>query len=136
LIVVDASLVLAIVLREANVKDADSVYESVQADRLAVPAHWPAEIANALWINKRRGRIPSENLNVILEALLAFRPIVDRAPAPDQIPSLIEFAEAQKLTVYDAIYVELARAWSATLGTVDANMRLCARRLNIPLLPA
>jgi predicted nucleic acid-binding protein len=135
LIVVDASLVLAIVLREANVKDAASVYESLQADRLAVPAHWPAEIANALWINRRRGRIPSENLNVILEGLFAFKPIVDHAPALDQIPSLIEFAEMQNLTVYDAIYVELARARNATLGTMDADMRTCARRLNIPLLP-
>jgi predicted nucleic acid-binding protein len=136
LIVVDTSLVIALVLREANVANAASVYDALLADRLAVPAHWPAEVANALWANKRRGRIPADRLAFFVEDLFAFRPMIDPAPTAERILSLVAFAEAEKLTVYDAIYVELARTLNATLATIDADMRACARRLDIPLLPA
>ena len=136
MIVVDASLIIAIVLREANVANAASVFDTLQADPLTVPAHWPAEVANALWANRRRGRISVDDVNEIVEDIFAFQPVIDPAPPPDRIPFLVAFAETEKLTIYEAIYVQLALAYDAVLGTIDAEMRACARRFDIPLLPA
>ena len=136
MIVVDASLVIALILREDNVDRSDLVYGALQAGQLMVPAHWPAEIANALWANQRRGRIPIGRLDDIIEELFSFKPIVDVAPTAERISSLVQFAEVEKLTVYDAIYVQLARACNASLATIDRDMRACAQRLDIPLLPA
>jgi predicted nucleic acid-binding protein len=48
---------------------------------------------------------------------------------------MVQFAQREKLTVYDAIYVQMALELDATLATVDADMRQCAEQLNIPLLP-
>jgi predicted nucleic acid-binding protein len=136
LIVVDASIVVALILREDNVRDAPTVYDALTADSLTVPAHWPAEVANALWANRRRGRIPPHRLKTIIAEIFAFAPAVDPAPSPDRIELLVEFAETENLTVYDAIYIQLALISDASLATIDAAMRACARRFNIPLLPA
>lgn len=136
MIVVDASLVIALILREDNVDRSELVYSALQAEQLTVPAHWPAEIANGLWANQRRGRIRAGRLDIIVEELFSFKPIIDAAPSAEQIPFLVQFADAEKLTVYDAIYVQLALNCNASLATIDADMRSCARRLDIPLLPA
>lgn len=136
MIVVDASLVIALVLREDNVDNHALVYDALRSDLITVPAHWPAEIANALWANQRRGRIPANTLNAIVEYLMAFNPRIEAAPPLERTAFLVQLAEAEKLTVYDAIYIQLALACNASLATVDREMRACARRFDIPLLPA
>jgi predicted nucleic acid-binding protein len=136
LIVVDASLIVALVLREDNVADPDLIFDLLRTTQISVPAHWPAEIANALWSNKRRGRITAEMVNDAAQYLSAFKPRIDAAPKPDRMPALVAFAEREHLTVYDAIYVELALSSNASLASIDADVRQCARRLDIPLLPA
>ena len=135
MIVVDASLIVALVLREDNVADPTSVYDLLSTTQLSVPAHWPAEVANALWSNRRRGRLTEEMVRTAAEYIAAFRPRIDAAPLPEAMPSLIHFAEREQLTVYDALYVELASSHGATLATIDRDVRQCAKRLDIPLLP-
>lgn len=135
MIVVDASLIVALILREDNVAEPAFVYDALRTGEIAVPAHWPAEIANALWVNQRRGRMPAGVLNTAVEYLIAFNPRIDAAPSLERIPILVQFAEKEMLTVYDAIYVQLALSYNASLATIDGDMRACARRLNIPLLP-
>jgi predicted nucleic acid-binding protein len=136
LIVVDASLIVALILREDNVGDPGLVYDAMRATQIIAPAHWPVEIANALWANRRRGRISADNLSAAVDYLIAFKPRIDPAPSFAHVPALVQFADNEKLTVYDAIYVQLALASNARLATIDGDMRACAKRLNIPLIPA
>jgi predicted nucleic acid-binding protein len=136
LIVLDASLVVALILREDNVADPVSIYDLLLATQLSVPAHWPAEVANALWTNKRRKRITAEMIGTATEHLAAFKPRIDAPPSLDGMPALVQFAERERLTVYDAIYVQLALSNNASLATIDKDVRACAKRLNISLLPA
>ncbi len=136
MIVADASLIVALILREDNVADPVSIYDLLRTTQLGVPAHWPAEVANALWTNKRRGRITAEMVGTAAEYLLAFKPRIDAAPSLERMPGLVEFAERERLTVYDAIYVELALSNNATLATIDGDVRQCAKRLDILLLPS
>ncbi|HET7849569.1 MAG TPA: type II toxin-antitoxin system VapC family toxin [Pseudolabrys sp.] len=135
MIVLDASLIIALILREANVPDGDSVYNALEAEALTVPAHWAAEIASALWINRRRDRISANEVAAAVERLLVFGPTVDPAPLLGDIPDLLRFAAGEKLTAYDAIYVQLALRLDAVLATVDEAMRASARRHDIALLP-
>ena len=136
MIVADASLIVALILREDNVADPVSIYDLLRTTQISVPAHWPAEVANALWMNKRRGRITAEMASTAAEYLVAFKPRIDAAPSLDRMPALVEFAERERLTVYDAIYVQLALSNNASLATIDADVRASAKRLDIPLLPA
>ena len=136
MIVADASLIVALILREDNVADPVSVYDLLRTTPLSVPAHWPAEIANALWANKRRGRITAEMVSTAVEYLVTFRPRIDAAPSVERLSALVQFAEREKLTVYDAIYVQLALSSNASLATIDSDVRAAARRLDITLIPA
>jgi predicted nucleic acid-binding protein len=136
LIVADASLIVALILREDNVADPTSIYDLLRTTQLSVPAHWPAEVANALWTNKRRGRISAEMVRTAAEYLAVFKPRIDAAPPIERMPALVEFAERERLTVYDALYVQLALSNTASLATIDGDVRECARRLDIPLIPA
>lgn len=136
MIVVDASLIVALILREDNVADPASVYDRLRTTPISVPAHWTAEVANALWMNKRRGRITDEMVKTAVDYLVAFKPRIDAAPSLPSMFTLVQFAEQEKLTVYDAIYVQLALSNNASLATIDADVRASARRLDIPLLPA
>ena len=136
MIVLDASLIVALILREANVPDGDSVYTALEAEALTVPAHWTAEIASALGVNHRRGRISADDVSAAVQRLLVFRPTIDPAPPMGDIPDLLQFAAGEKLTIYDAIYVQVALRLDAVLATVDEAMRASARRHGIVLLPA
>jgi predicted nucleic acid-binding protein len=136
LIVADASLIVALILREDNVADPGTIYDLLRTTQLTVPAHWSAEVANALWANTRRGRITAEMVSAAAEYLVVFKPRIDAAPSIDRLPALIEFAERERLTVYDAIYVQLALSHNASLATIDSDVRASAKRLDIPLLPA
>ena len=136
MIVLDASLVVALILREDNVADSVSIYDLLLATQLSVPAHWPAEVANALRANKRRKRITADMIGTATEHLAAFKPRIDAPPSLDGMPALVQFAERERLTVYEAIYVQLALSNNASLATIDKDVRACAKRLNISLLPA
>lgn len=135
MIVIDASLIVALILREDNVADPTSIYDLLRTTPISVPAHWPAEVANALWVNQRRGRITADMVSTAVEYLTAFKPRIDAAPSLDSLSGLVRFAEKEKLTVYDAVYVQLALSNNAILATVDGDVRASAKRLDIPLLP-
>lgn len=136
MIVADASLMTAWLLNETDVVVAEDVYDTLAEDTLLVPAHWPVEMANALGVNLRKGRITPELLNAIGERLQKFVIVVEPAVLPSEIAFLVNFAREQRLTTYDACYVRLAAQNRAPLATLDRDMRAAANRLNIHVLPA
>jgi predicted nucleic acid-binding protein len=135
LIIVDASLMIAWLLQEDDVLIVPDVYQSLPERDILVPSHWPVEVANALLSNVRRRRIAIEKVDSILEALGVFRINVDAPMAIEQMGDLTHFAASQKLTVYDASYVQLAFEENVPLATLDQDMRMAARHLNIALVP-
>ena len=54
----------------------------------------------------------------------------------EHFETLLRFAQTQRLTFYDALYVQLALEADATLATLDENMRKSAVQLGLKLLPA
>lgn len=135
MIVVDASLMVAWLLQEDNVLIVPEAYQSLPEQDIFVPSHWPVEVANALLANVRRRRIAIDRVESILGTLGVFRILVDTPIAIDQMSDLTHFAASQKLTVYDASYVQLAFEENVPLATLDQDMRRAARQLNIPLVP-
>ena len=136
MIVLDASLLVAWLLQEDAAASAPALSDVLQNETLVVPAHWPAEIGNALLVNLRRGRLPSNRLEMMLDDCAALDIAVE-APTPiDRISALTRLAAAQNLTFYDAAYIQLALERAIPLGTLDQDMRNAASRLGIRLFPA
>ena len=134
MIVVDASFVIAHVLGEDAAVEQANLIETLRQERLIAPAHWPAEISNALVTNVRRKRISLQDVGLILDELATYTIEIQPAFAGDAA-RLIAISSEQNLTAYDAAYVILAMDLKASIATLDKAMRQAALRLKLNVLP-
>ena len=94
-------------------------------ERLAVPAHFDAEVYSAFRRHFRYGLITRRQLDVVTAHLVALA--AERVALP---PLLAEaHALADSLSVGDAFYIALARARRIELWTADARLGRAAARL-------
>jgi len=113
-----------------------SLLESILVDdEVIVPAHWSAEVGNALLVSVRRKRLPEEKLEPILKELELLGIVAQSPVGPDRMLELVRFADKYGLTFYDAVYVHLALETKAILASLDEAMRNAATRLGLRLLP-
>ncbi len=136
MIVIDASLTMAWLLAEPTLAPSLGFDDLFEREALVVPPHWQAEVGNAFITALRRGRIPRDRMEMLVQRLAALDIQIEPTVGIEQIIPLTEFAATHNLTYYDAAYVQIALDRSIALGTLDNDMRASARRLNIPLLPA
>jgi predicted nucleic acid-binding protein len=135
LIVIDASVMVAYLINEADDDVPVELAELIATEDVLVPPHWTAEIGNALVTNLKRQRISPERLTRMLGELSKL-PISSAPNAPEEeFAATITFALANDLTFYDAAYVKLAIDSQATLATLDDAMRRAAQRNNLALVP-
>ncbi|ABD87317.1 PilT protein [Rhodopseudomonas palustris BisB18] len=127
-------MAIAWLLNEAGFSD-DGLNEVIATESIVVPAHWSAEVANALLVNLRRNRISQDTLAAVVSDLGLLDISEQPSISTDRILDLVGFAERHGLTSYDAAYVELAFERSAPLATLDQQMRRAAATLEIPLIP-
>ena len=122
-IVCDASVALAIILRERRFERVEPAVVSAGVwGRLIAPAGWTGEVLNGLWMAERRRRIPVDEFPGRVAAMASLRVrVVGPAPEAEWLPWLC-FAEASLLTVYDASYLSLALQENAVLATFDQQL--------------
>jgi predicted nucleic acid-binding protein len=131
----DASATLAMFLDEREHLANDDVFESLADQQFVVPAHWHAEIGNALATNVRRGRLAPEKLEYALRNLKILEVITQSPPELDDIAGAVRRAFESGLTYYDELYVRLAEIKSLPLFTFDSQMRKAARQRGVEILP-
>lgn len=127
--VIDASVAMAWLLREEN---APLNLDEIEEDGAIAPQLWQSETRNGLLIAERRGRVvPSETQrwHEILESL----PIsTDYAP---DYRAAFELARTHGLTMYDAMYLDLALRDGASLATLDRALRRAATAEGVAVTP-
>jgi predicted nucleic acid-binding protein len=100
---------------------------------LEVPALWPLEVANALLVLVRRGKLTNEERETALGWLRGLRVRIDHEAASLALARLSELAVQHQLSVYDAAYLELAQRRRLVLGCNDGPLRKAARRAGVDL---
>ena len=120
-----AHLVPAEAQNRANRKRA---VEEVEA---LVPQLWHVEIRNAFLMAERRGRLSGRSVDERLDLLNGLPIRTDNEP---DLQSAFGLARAHSLTVYDAIYLELAKRQSAELATLDRALGRAAIAEGVALL--
>jgi len=103
-------------------------------DTAVVPKHWPVEVANALLMAVRRGRISKDTTTRLFGDLLALPTRIDSAGSEITFGQVFEYARQYGLTVYDAAYLELAVREGIPLATLDNDLRNAARDAGVPLV--
>jgi predicted nucleic acid-binding protein len=104
------------------------------SDDPIVPAHWPAEVANAVLMSVRRGRISSDKAARFFEDLRALPIRVDPHSSESTFGRVFALAVQHRVTIYDAAYLELAIRLGLPLVTLDDELRNAAMAAGVPLL--
>jgi predicted nucleic acid-binding protein len=131
-IVIDASITLSWCFPDEQTEFSMKVLDRLKAGAEAIaPAFWAVEVLNTLLVGERRGRISPEQTQVFLGDLRALGPALDYASL-EQVCGLVQtISRDHRITLYDALHIELALRMGYPLATLDQPQRDAARVLGI-----
>lgn len=134
-LVIDASVALAWCFEDEASPATDRIAARVIADGGLVPALWHLEVANALLHAERRRRVAAADVAAMLRRLTDLPIEVDAETAGRAGRDTLALARAEKLTIYDGAYLELALRRGVALATRDEALAAAAGRRGVPVLP-
>lgn len=127
-LVVDASAVAGWLLPDEEGPDLAALV-AAHAEFAAPWLLW-AELRNILIVTERRGRLPLGLADQMIEAVEGLGIVLDTAPSNAGVLAL---SRRHGLTVYDALYLDLALRRGAVLATLDAKLAQAARAEGVGL---
>jgi len=131
--VLDSSMTLAWFLPDEQAAAAVELMDRVTAEGALVPTLWPIEVGNAFLNAERRGRITAAERSHGLR-LLGRLPIeIDGDTGTEAWSGSFELAERYDLTLYDAVYLELAIRRGLPLASLDAALCRAAQIAGAPI---
>jgi predicted nucleic acid-binding protein len=135
-LVLDASVALSWCFKNEATSAADRVLERLTAEAASVPAIWHLEIANVLALSERRRRITPARSTEFIALLETLAIVIDEETSSRALGRVLDLARAEKLTAYDAAYLELAMRLGIPLASKDADLCDAAERLGVSVLRA
>jgi len=117
--VLDCSVTMAWVFPDEATEETGLLRDSLLAGRAFVPAIWPIEVGNVLRVATGRGRICTEDWARIRTNLEALPIEIDPVSTSRVWGSVLELAHERRLSVHDAMYLELAVRMRLPLATLD-----------------
>ncbi len=132
--VLDSSVALSWAFEDEASPATEALFDRASREGAIVPDLWYVELANVLVGAERRGRLTSEKVALFVRTIDALRLQLDpltSARAFDEIRSL---ALAERLTTYDATYLDLAMRRGLPLATLDADLVRAASRRGVTIL--
>ena len=129
--VIDASALVAFVLREEGWE----MIEGVLREGPTSVELLPLEAANAVLTAERRKRLDpreaKQALGIVRELTGLTVSLSSHAPL---LPGALEIAQEQDLTMYDAVYIVLARREGTSLASRDDAQLRAARNVGVRVL--
>jgi len=134
-LVLDASMTLAWCFPNESTAYTEAVLDLLTIGAEAfTPAIWPFEVANALLMAERRKRITIAQVTSILQRIASLPISVDPIQADRAFGRILSAARDEKLTAYDAAYLELAMREGLPLATLDDQLKQAARSAGVALV--
>ncbi len=133
-VTVDSSVALSWVLPGEGDPLTEGLRDRAMTDPgmpLYVPPTFVCEVANALWVAVRRGRIGEDGAEKALEVIMRFRL---QQWVPDALACLRLALESGR-SAYDSVFLQVASESGTALWTVDGVLATAARRLDIEVQP-
>jgi predicted nucleic acid-binding protein len=132
--VLDASVTIAALIEEDRSDEARRILHDIASDSAAVPSLWLLEVGNILLLAERRKSLSATARRDHLADLSRLPIVVDHATASHAWHDTMALAERHRLTLYDAVYLELSLRQRLPMATFDATLRRAAKAANVPLL--
>jgi predicted nucleic acid-binding protein len=133
--VLDASIALAWCFNDEQTDHIRELLTSLESQTAFVPTLWPLEVGNTLLAAERRKRISFADVNLFLGLLRELNIKIDNETPDRSFHEILAYAYAQKLTTYDASYLELAMRKGLPLASKDRQLCEVASRLGTKILP-
>jgi predicted nucleic acid-binding protein len=134
--VLDASIALAWCFADEATPATDALLDRLADEEAVAPALWRFEVANALTMAERRGRLSVAGLSRSASLLQRLAVAIDPEGSDRAFRELLDLARSERLTVYDAAYLELALRLGLPLATKDAKLRRAGAAVGLALLGA
>lgn len=126
--VIDASALVAYLLGEEELES--YLHEDIYSLDLVIK-----ESANALLKAFRQDRIDDASLRSCHRALVKFADIIELKPQLPLIDKAFALARKEDLTIYDSLYIELAKEMNAKLLSLDRKQRRAAEKEEVLTVP-
>jgi predicted nucleic acid-binding protein len=132
--VLDASVTVAWCFEDEASEYTESVLDLLRGTEAVVPTIWTLEVANALLVAERRGRLSDAEATRFLEVLDNLSVRVDAGSGPAGIARVLPIARSYGLSAYDAAYLELAMRLGLSLATLDEALKRASTAADVPLI--
>jgi predicted nucleic acid-binding protein len=133
--VVDASVGVGwVVSSQSSAASAKLLDEVAAGIPFVVPGLWMFEVANTLLVLMRRKKIQLQQATRARGALSRLHPVIDDAGPRRALTRIWELADEFTLSIYDAVYLELAERKGLPLASKDTALRAAAEKSGVPLL--
>ena len=132
--VLDASIALAWCFDDEATTLTRQVLERLVSEAASVPGIWHLEIANGLAVSERRSRISRADSIEFIEALGSLVILADEQTSSRALGRILDLAREERLTAYDAAYLELAMRLGVPLASKDQALCDAAERLGVTVM--
>ena len=112
---------------------ANAVLTRLETEAVLVPWHWHLEVRSALLGAERRRRIGADEVEERLRALAELSVGTDTEP---RVVTAFALARRHGLSIYGAVYLELAERSDAPLATLDQALSRAATATGLALIEA
>lgn len=129
--VLDCSVTMAWLFADEATQETERLRDSMIGGRAFVPALWPIEVGNVLRTATRRGRIARAEWPRIRDNLEALPVEIDPVATSVVWGDVLELAHDHRLSVHDAVYLELAGRMRLPLATLDLALASTALGLGL-----
>lgn len=132
--ILDCSIAVTWCFEDEASPASDELFGRLADEIAVVPSLWHLEVGNVLLQAQRRGRLTAADLAQRI-ALLRHLPVTtDDATTEHALTEILSLAQAERLTTYDAAYLELAARRSLPLATRDRELLVAAARIGVATL--
>jgi predicted nucleic acid-binding protein len=132
--VLDCSVAVTWCFEDEATPATDALLDRLDAETAAVPGLFPLELGNVLVMAERRRRIHAARIAEFLAFLGDLSVAVDHATPERALRESLALTRRERLSTYDAAYLELAMRLGVPLATRDQPLRRAAARTGTQVL--
>ena len=131
----DCSVAVAWLFEDEASPETDALLDRVMESGALVPGLWRLEVGNVLSQAERRRRIAPSKLASYVDVLAQLPIATDTETEERALRETLALARQERLTTYDAAYLEVAMRRGMPLATLDKALIRAARRVGVTTLP-
>jgi predicted nucleic acid-binding protein len=132
--VIDSSVAVSWCFEDEQTSAVLDLLDQVVEGGAIAPALWPLEVLNALFTAERRKRLDAAQRHRLAGFLRDLPITIDSETDSQAWTATMRLAEAHRLTMYDAAYLELAQRLAVPLAALDQELCGAAKAEGVPLV--